>query len=323
MDITSLYYFKELCKDLNMTHTAARLYISQQTLSNHILRMEDYYGAALFNRKPRLCLTDAGRFALQFAENVLESENRFKNILFDIEKQKRGLLRFGASSLRMNNCIPHILPDFSKEYPEVQVQLFDYNSARLEELVNSRELDLAVCVMDEDMPALVSQAILSDQIYLCVSDHLLINHFGHHLDSLKQKSIHGARLADFSSLPFFLYSAPNRLSATITKCFEEADCVPDVYLSATQTRLASSVCSNALAACFITHMNLSNTLSELDASVNIFPLLYQGKPLYHSLSLVWHTKQYLSHYAQYFMSLLQAYFERIDQIPMARLADAG
>ena len=39
MDLVSLYYFQELSKDLNMTRTAQRLYISQQTLSNHIHRL--------------------------------------------------------------------------------------------------------------------------------------------------------------------------------------------------------------------------------------------------------------------------------------------
>ena len=54
MDLTSLYYFQELSKDLNMTKAAERLYISQQTLSNHIQRLEQYYGTKLFYRKPSL-----------------------------------------------------------------------------------------------------------------------------------------------------------------------------------------------------------------------------------------------------------------------------
>ena len=59
MDLISLYYFQELSKDLNMTKTAERLYISQQTLSNHIQRLEQYYGTKLFYRKPSLSLTPA------------------------------------------------------------------------------------------------------------------------------------------------------------------------------------------------------------------------------------------------------------------------
>ena len=48
MDLISLHYFQELSKDLNMTKTAERLYISQQTLSNHIQRLEQYYNCLLY-----------------------------------------------------------------------------------------------------------------------------------------------------------------------------------------------------------------------------------------------------------------------------------
>lgn len=44
MNLQSLYYFSELAKTLHMTQTAERLFISQQNLSNHIQRLENYYG---------------------------------------------------------------------------------------------------------------------------------------------------------------------------------------------------------------------------------------------------------------------------------------
>ena len=40
MDTNSLYYFAEAAKDMNFTKTAKRLFISQQNLSNHIMRLE-------------------------------------------------------------------------------------------------------------------------------------------------------------------------------------------------------------------------------------------------------------------------------------------
>ena len=100
MDLISLYYFQELSKDLNMTKTAERLYISQQTLSNHIQRLEQYYGTKLFYRKPSLSLTCAGEFVLSFAQVVGKEERNLKDILSDVEHQERGTLRFGASMAR-------------------------------------------------------------------------------------------------------------------------------------------------------------------------------------------------------------------------------
>ena len=47
MDLNSLQYFYEVSKDLHITNTARRLYISQQRLSGHIQRLEKYYGVKL------------------------------------------------------------------------------------------------------------------------------------------------------------------------------------------------------------------------------------------------------------------------------------
>ena len=54
MNLISLYYFTELAKELHMTNTAQKLYITQQNLSQHIQRLEQYYGVELFYRKPKL-----------------------------------------------------------------------------------------------------------------------------------------------------------------------------------------------------------------------------------------------------------------------------
>lgn len=65
MNLLSLYYFVELAKELHVTNTAQKLYISQQNLSQHIQRLEQYYGVPLFHRKPKLALTYAGEPALR------------------------------------------------------------------------------------------------------------------------------------------------------------------------------------------------------------------------------------------------------------------
>ena len=81
MDLISLYYFSELAKDLHMTRTANRLFISQQTLSNHIKRLEESLNCELFERKPSLHLTCAGEAVLSFANHVNSEYTDLKDIL--------------------------------------------------------------------------------------------------------------------------------------------------------------------------------------------------------------------------------------------------
>ena len=93
MDTNSLYYFAEAAKDMNFTKTAKRLFISQQNLSNHIMRLEAYYDTKLFERKPHLSLTYSGEVLLTYATNFKIDEDNLKNVLTDIKEKERGVLK--------------------------------------------------------------------------------------------------------------------------------------------------------------------------------------------------------------------------------------
>lgn len=112
MDIQSLYYFSELAKDLHITRTAKRLYLSQQTLSNHIQRLEEHYGVELLKRKPVLAFTPAGEAVLEFANLVLKEQDHLNDRISEICKREKGVIRFGASLLEIESCIPRIIPEF-------------------------------------------------------------------------------------------------------------------------------------------------------------------------------------------------------------------
>ena len=51
MNLLTLYYFVELARELHVTNTAQKLYISQQNLSQHIQRLEQYYGCLLYTSR--------------------------------------------------------------------------------------------------------------------------------------------------------------------------------------------------------------------------------------------------------------------------------
>ena len=60
MNFLHLKYFLLVAEELNITRAAERLYISQQSLSNHISNMEKELDVKLFTRSPKLSLTYAG-----------------------------------------------------------------------------------------------------------------------------------------------------------------------------------------------------------------------------------------------------------------------
>ena len=215
MDTTSLYYFKELTKDLNVTHAARRLYLSQQTLSNHISRLEKWCGTPLFYRKPRLALTPAGRYLLQYAEHTLMEEQQMKDTVSDIAEEQQGTIRFGASYARYYTLLPEILPALSEKYPNVSLDITDDNAAPLITKMLSGDLDIILSPRKDILPTLDSTLLMATTVYLCVADSLLTRYYGEEAAALKEKSRHGANLADFSKLPFISLRFPTVSAAVL------------------------------------------------------------------------------------------------------------
>lgn len=299
-----------------MTRTAERLFITQQTLSNHIQRLEEYYGTKLLYRKPSLSLTTAGEFVLGFADLVNKEQINLKDILSDIAHQERGVLRFGASALRLGMCLPAVLPEFSARYPNVELRITDTVTSRLEPLVLDGTLDFAITLNVDEHPKLVTQQLMDDQVYLCVADELLQNCYGAETQALKDKAIRGVDIKDFSKLPFCIFE--NRMGRQIQQCFDVANVVPRACITSTFTQIGTTVCFQRLAACFISQMSLVNQQKDIPPDINIFPLYYKGQPLTQRLSLIRMKDRYLSYYSKIFLDQLFQYFIGVERVHMDR-----
>ena len=321
MELESLYYFMETARDLHITRTAGRLHISQQTLSNHIARLEEYYGAKLFYRYPTLQLTGAGKDVLSFAQKVHQEEINLRAILTDTLKSDTGEIAISASSPRFNYYLPNVLEKFSAEYPNVTIDLIDRTSDDSEILVQKNQVDFAVTVDTDSRRLKVNvKASCEDPVYFCVSDKLLRKYYGDEMYDLREKSINGADLADFSRLPFLIVSPLGRMGRRIAHCFSDAGYEPKVYLKAGYTTIMAPLCNAALAGCFTSHMNLARWHYHIADDVNIFPLYFRGKPVLLKICVIYSRQRYLNHHCRRFIDLMEEQFAVIKGEKLSRLS---
>lgn len=320
MNFESIYYFTELAKTLNMNETGEKLYISQQTLSNHIKRLEDYYGAKFFFRKPKLLLTPIGEEYLAYAERLLTNESDMINKIRDLKSEDTGKLILGASSPRADMFIPSIIEKFTEEFPHVGLVLHEKQSKDLESMCLENKLDLAISI-DENYQNenLQSQLLLDEKLYLCVSDRLLKKHV-RNLKSLKEKSFEKVNLKDFSKVPFLLYTQDNRIRSLINESFKEADVRPNDYIETGYSRIALSICNKAIAAVFISQMNIKKWMDEFDDDINIFPLYFGDEPVTLGIYAIKNKNRYITKYAKRFVALLEEYFNSFHAEKLERIA---
>ena len=106
MNTTGLQYFLTVAEEMNFSRAAQRLFISQQSLSGHIQRLEKYFGVQLFERRPVLKLTAAGEQMRLYAEYILRAEQQMTSRLADLSRENTGKLSFGCSRSRAEQFLP-------------------------------------------------------------------------------------------------------------------------------------------------------------------------------------------------------------------------
>lgn len=320
MNFESIYYFTELAKTLNMNETGEKLYISQQTLSNHIKRLEDYYGTKLFFRKPKLMLTPIGEEYLKYAEKVLTAEADMINKIRDMESEDMGKLIIGASSPRADIFIPSVIEKFTEEFPQVNLVLHEKQSQDLEEMCLENKIDIAISI-DEDYKNenLKSRLLLEEKLYLCVSDRLL-EKYVKDLETLKEKSLKKIDLRDFQKVPFLLYTQDNRIRNLINESFKEADVKPNNYIETAYSRIALSICNKAIAAVFISQMNIKRWKHEFCDDINVFPIYSKNEPVTLGIYAIKNKNRYSTKYAKRFIELLEEYFDSFNSEKLERIA---
>ena len=80
MEIRVLRYFLEIAREENMTRAAARLHVSQPSLSRQMKELEEELGKKLFTRSNySIHLTDEGMLLRKRAEDLLAIADKITN----------------------------------------------------------------------------------------------------------------------------------------------------------------------------------------------------------------------------------------------------
>src|SRR5699024_5880320 len=127
------------------SRAAQNLYISQPSLSSRIKKIEDQIGFPLFDRSTSpLQLTEVGQVYIKAAEEIFQIEQRVENYINNLTTLQTGTLCLGASNLFAAYVLPPLITSFKQEFPDVQIQVTEGNTAQLEAMLSSNSLDLVI-----------------------------------------------------------------------------------------------------------------------------------------------------------------------------------
>lgn len=169
----SLKVFVMVAELQNFSKAAKELNISQPGVSLHIRNLEHEFGVKLVHRSSKYCkLTEAGEILFHHAKQILSRYDEAKDKILMLRNEVSGSIKIGASYTIGEYILPHLIAQFVKQYPQVDVQAVILNTEQIAHDVRANELDIGLVegkVDDIDIP--IKQPFMKDELVLVAAPH--------------------------------------------------------------------------------------------------------------------------------------------------------
>lgn len=143
MDFNKVQYLIAVAEMQSFSKAAEKLFISQPALTRCIKNMETELGVKLFDRScSPIQLTYAGERYLAGMRKILQIKGELDLEMEEIAHSRRDRLILGMPSTRSHTWLPRILPLYTAENPEVEVQLVEGNTLLLSQMLLKETVDI-------------------------------------------------------------------------------------------------------------------------------------------------------------------------------------
>lgn len=305
MNFQHLKYFLMVAEELNITRAAERLYISQQSLSNHIANLERELDVKLFTRSPKLNLTYAGEQLVQTSTQILDLYSQFLNKVGGINSHYLGVLRVGLSHTCGLALLPQVLPRFREEFPMVEFSLFEGNSSELEDELSHGRVDVIICFQPIMLDGVRTILLTEQRLMMAVPKSFMVQLFGDRADEMRALYRRGADINAFSGMPFVFIKRGNRTRAIVDQYFSRYYFKPNLLLETenTVTTLAMAQAGVGITICPELFLRAIPAMSGTkSAGIDFFPL--NDPSTTGKLVAGYRTDRYHSHFADRFIEMV-------------------
>lgn len=297
INFLNLEYFLVAAEELNFTKAARRLFISQQSLSNHISNMEKEFDVVLFNRTTPLTLTYAGQALKARASKILELKDETYHELADIKDFSVGQLVIGLSHTRGRVILPELLPLYRDQFPGIDLKLVEGNSSELAVGLLHGDIDLVIDLLPFKVENIETVPLCEEEILLAVPDAVLEHAFPDRFDEVKAQLSERVDLNLLKDCPFLMINEGNRVRTIADEMFEEAQISPKVVLETENIETVLALAAKGMGITFYpkmfisSHADIHSKLREI-APLGFYSLDYQKA--HGVLAIGYHKGHYMS-----------------------------
>jgi DNA-binding transcriptional LysR family regulator len=157
MTLQQIRIFWAVAHSETLTRAAKQLGLTQPSLSQQLSKLETKVGTPLFRRTPlQMELTDAGRFLLRKAEQILTSVEEAQNGMHAFSAGTRLSLRVAGLNSVLRVLLPPALRIMQARFPEMDLDIHEVAPAEALELLYGRRVNIGLLAANSIAEANVS-----------------------------------------------------------------------------------------------------------------------------------------------------------------------
>jgi LysR family hydrogen peroxide-inducible transcriptional activator len=170
MNIRDLKYITVLAKERHFAKAAAKVFVSQPTLSMQIKKLEDDLGVEIFERaRGDIFVTKVGEGIIKKAEIILREVEEIKNIAKNSQDLFASSFAIAAFPTLASYFFPKAIGKIHKKFPELKLLLIEEKTEILIKKLKNAEIDVALLaspILEEDFDSI---KIFEEDFFLAVS----------------------------------------------------------------------------------------------------------------------------------------------------------
>jgi len=149
----------------SFSKAADDLFLTQPTVSGHILSLEQSLSLRLFDRASReVRLTKSGEVFWEYASKLLSLRKNMLNALSEFSRGIRGELSLGSSTIPGEYLLPKLIGDFKKNHPSFVISLKIADTKEVIQYVLQDQVEFGVIGAKLNHPSLHYEKYEEDQI---------------------------------------------------------------------------------------------------------------------------------------------------------------
>ena len=144
MELYQLKTFLAVAEEQHLTRAAARLHVSQPSVSTHIRALEEELGLTLFIRTPKgMILSHEGKLIKLKVESALRAIEAVHHEADQLKKNVTGIARIGLNIDAQYLKASDLLTVLHRRFPRLELHYFQRHSLEAHDEVQSGQLDAA------------------------------------------------------------------------------------------------------------------------------------------------------------------------------------